>query len=98
MPYIHQDDRPALDGPIEDILNIVADTNVASHRGQLNYIISRIVAGVIHPTGPAEWRYNEIMEVVGTFECAKLEFYRRIAAEKEDKAIRQNGDIPEYEW
>lgn len=98
MPYIKQDLRPALDSSIEDLLNMIADTPTSERLGQLNYIISRLVSSVVHNTGPfTSWKYNEIAQVVGTFECAKLEFYRRIAAEKEDKAVVTNGDIPEYE-
>ena len=34
---------------------------------------------------------------IAVFEAAKLEFYRRIAAPYEDRAIAKNGDIPEYQ-
>lgn len=98
MPYIRQDSRPNLDLGIEDLLITILDAPTSEHKGQLNYVISRLVPGVIHPGGPAAWKYNEIADVIGTFECAKMEFYRRIADPKEDNAIAVNGDIPEYAW
>lgn len=39
---------------------------------------------------------SSIEGLCGPFEGAKLEFYRRVAGPKEDIAIRENGDIPEY--
>lgn len=33
------------------------------------------------------------IEIGGAIECAKLEFYRRVAAPYEDKKIAENGDV-----
>lgn len=98
MPYIHTADRARFDPEIDAIIGRLLEMRDDGRKGALNYIISRIVAGGIHPGGPANWKYNEIADVIGTFECAKLEFYRRIADPKEDNAIATNGDIPEYGW
>ena len=43
------------------------------------------------------WRYKWINRVIGVLECAKLEFYRRVATEKEDNAVASNGEIEVYE-
>jgi hypothetical protein len=37
--------------------------------------------------------YATINEIVGALECAKLEFYRRLAAPYEDTKIIENGDV-----
>lgn len=60
--------------------------------GDVNYIISRIVAGVFLD----EKRYFNLERAIGTFECAKLELYRRLGTFMEDRAIDKNSDIQEY--
>jgi len=37
--------------------------------------------------------YRNINELVGVFECAKLELYRRVASPYEDEKIQSNGDV-----
>lgn len=96
MPYIKQANRDELDNAIEELLTHIAPKTDPSCDGELNYVISRIVAHVLGAASKG-WSYVDIVRVVGTFECAKLEFYRRIAARKEDRAIETNGDIQEYE-
>lgn len=103
MPYVSQEIRTAKIG------NYVQDANLNEHideiiaiarntvpdeklSGLANYIISRITTGVLAPKN-----YSEMADVVKTFECAKLEFVRRVMNPYEDAAIDKNGDIPEYE-
>ena len=38
----------------------------------------------------------KINEAVGALECAKLEFYRRLAGPCEDRKVAENGDLTEY--
>ncbi len=38
-------------------------------------------------------RYATIVEAIGALECAKLELYRRLAADYEDQKCKQNGDV-----
>ena len=96
MPYIKQANRDTLDDHIDDLLGDIALKEYPECDGELNYIISRIVARTLGP-GSGNWSYVDIARAVAVFECAKLEFYRRVAAPKEDKAIETNGDIQEYE-
>jgi hypothetical protein len=52
----------------------------------LKYLKSKIYKG-------GHWDYRRINEVMGALECAKQEFYRRVAVPYEDKKIKENGDV-----
>jgi hypothetical protein len=41
--------------------------------------------------------YSDYNEIIGVLECAKMEFYRRLAAPYEDSKIIVNGDVFEKE-
>ena len=79
MPYITQAQRDLLDaGWLPD------------SPGELNYVITRTLMEYVRHKGI---RYSTINETVGVLECAKLEFYRRVAAGYEDMKIEENGDV-----
>jgi hypothetical protein len=59
--------------------------------GELNYLITTLLDDYIQRKGGV--RYTHINEVVGVLECAKLELYRRVAAEYEDKKCEESGDV-----
>lgn len=61
--------------------------------GQLNYAITDLCLAYLKDKGK---RYATINEIVGALDCAKLEFYRRLAAPYEDVKIAENGDIEGY--
>lgn len=82
MPYIKQRDRVEIDNAINQ-LNI-------HDCGELNYAITTMTQNFLKKKGQ---NYANINEVVGVLECAKLEFYRRIATPYEDKKIAENGDV-----
>lgn len=78
MPYIKQEDR---------------DDHTAlypQHAGELNYAITLLVNDYFKRMGG---RYQQINDIVGALEGAKLEFYRRVAAPYEDEKIEENGDV-----
>jgi hypothetical protein len=79
MPYIHPDDR----------LQILSGRKIES-AGELNYVITNLINDYILYNGK---NYNNLNEVIGVLECAKLELYRRIAAPYEDIKIEANGDV-----
>lgn len=80
MPYIPQKDRiPASKRGYE-----------AQSAGELNYAITRLCDLWLRDFGT---NYHSINTIVGALECAKLEFYRRIAAQHEDAAVLRNGDV-----
>lgn len=81
MPYITQQERGRL---INDTPNTA---------GELNYVFTKIAIQYFEEHGG---RYQQINDVLGAFEGAKLEFSRRIVAPYEDKKIKENGDISGY--
>jgi hypothetical protein len=58
--------------------------------GELNYLITMMCKTWLEQHGT---NYASINEVIGALECAKLEFYRRIAVPYESKKIQENGDV-----
>ena len=98
MPYISQEDRDELeeklDALIKKILNMFVVGN-SYHRGAgtINYVITKILDKTLVHQWDDEVRYHKINTAIGVLECAKLELYRRVAANYEDKAIDINGDV-----
>jgi hypothetical protein len=97
MPYIKPEDRKRYDEKIKELVHEVKKytwsddvDDLISPAGQLNYIITTLLLGVYDEVLP---NYEDINEIIGIFECAKLEFYRRTAAPYEDKKIIENGDV-----
>lgn len=97
MPYIAKEKRGNFDNGISELLHeLRADPDGLD--GNLNYIITTLVAAAIQPQGAKGcWRYRLVARAIAVFECAKLEFYRRVAAVVETNAINNNGDIQEYQ-
>ena len=89
MPYIPQNDRVHLDKYIKELVAII---NTSSKKeGMTNYIITRLIMGGLFPVCYAD--YNG---AIGVLECCKMELYRRKVALYENKAMVDNGDIPEF--
>lgn len=80
MPYVDEKDRIP-----DDKRGYFARTP-----GKLNYAITRLCDLYLQDRGVS---YDRLNEVIGALECAKLEFYRRIAAPYEDVKIEDNGDV-----
>lgn len=81
MPYIKQRDRIELDDEMRDIATA----------GELNYAITQLCIDYIDRHGTIN--YDAINTVVGVLECAKQEFYRRVATPYENRKIEENGDV-----
>lgn len=94
MPYVAEANRAHLDTEIEALLAQLKRVPDNKVDGDLNYTISRLVAGTL---GKAGWRYHLQARAIAVFEAAKLEFYRRVVGPYEDQAIAKNGDIPEFQ-
>ena len=91
MPYISKEDRIPLD-PIVDIATRVLERKpLEDSLGDLNYLLSRIVAGAIGKTS-----YRKIAMATGVLENVKQELYRRLATPYEEEKISENGDIKQY--
>lgn len=82
MPYI-KDYR-------DDLIDLFKKPSDA---GELNFVLTSICDRYLKDEGK---NYGHINEVIGVLECAKLEFYRRIAAPYEDVKIKENGDVYTY--
>jgi len=85
MPYIKMIDRDRVDY-ITDAASNVGILNA----GELNYLITRLCITFMNDNGK---NYQNINNVVGALEGAKMEFYRRYAAPYEDTKIKENGDV-----
>lgn len=83
MPYIKKDDRNRICTAdfYEDEVNTP---------GELNYLITTFLIDYVKKKGLS---YTTINEVVGVLDCAKAEFYRRVAVPYENEKIAENGDV-----
>ena len=88
MPYIDSDDRQHYDGAILLIVTRLSQRNFAI--GDINYVVTKILKGVIKHMGRSYARFNAL---IGVLECIKQEFYRRDVVKYESEKIAKNGDI-----
>lgn len=79
MPYLDQAIRASLD-----------DGRKAQKGGELNYLISKLINDFVAMRGLS---YSVINEAIGALECAKLEAYRKVAGNYEDKKEIENGTV-----
>ena len=87
MPYVK-----------DTVRRLMKNGQPPSSAGELNYAITKLCDNfVLYRSGTIrdmhELRYDNINEVIGVLECAKQEFYRRIAAPLENSKIADNGDV-----
>lgn len=80
MPYITKEERNDIHENAEAPVN----------PGQLNYVLTQVVLEYFHGNGG---RYQQINDILGALEGAKLEFYRRVVAPYEDVKKVDNGDV-----
>jgi hypothetical protein len=90
MPYIDQETRRELDTDINCLIE-----RSPRKKGVVNYIITRIVLGVLRP--PNGWGYETLSNAISVLHDAETELRRRLLDPYEDKAIARNGDVPEIE-
>lgn len=88
MPYIKPENREELFPKIND-LNVALE-NLGGKQGDLNYVISTLIDLYLIKNGV---NYQNINNLIGVLECAKLELYRRVAAPYDDKKVKENGDV-----
>lgn len=86
MPYIKYDRRVALD----ERFYHDADPVPAADPGELNFQITQVCLNYLNYYGI---RYGILNDIIGALECAKQEFYRRMAAPYETKKMEENGDV-----
>lgn len=92
MPYVKQEYRDVIDPAVDRVVNALRELELdypeGSTEGNLNYAISRILS-IVYTNGG----YKAINDAVGVLECAKQEFYRRVAGPLEDFKAIENGDV-----
>lgn len=98
MPYIPNDQTPPASAPRRERIDPTHGRDyryvgAAENVGELNFQITRLCDDFVERTGGTN--YGRINAVIGALECAKLEFYRRIAAPHEDTKRNENGDVYE---
>lgn len=88
MPYIAAPQRPELERKLASLIATVPFLST----GALNYCITRIVQGYLNgkATPPT---YSDFNDAMGVLECVKMELYRRVVVEYEDKKRAENGDV-----
>lgn len=89
MPYITKGLRRFLESTLE---NMVKDLKLVARderAGTLNYVITKLIVKLYGEN----IRYNDIAEITGVLENVKQEYYRRVAAEYENKKCRENDDV-----
>ena len=87
MPYIKPENRKKYDEVLKELVSILKTLPPEEVDGELNYILTKMLKE-IYPL-----RYFHINKAIGVLECAKLEFYRRVAAPYEDIKIKESGDV-----
>lgn len=79
MPYLELGIRASLN-----------DGRKAQKGGELNYQISKLLNDFMAMKGMS---YATVNEAIGAVECAKLEFYARVARPYEELKAKQNGEV-----
>ena len=90
MPYIPAEKRKRYDPLINNLVEALLAEDEQAMLGDLNYFI---YATMLRYLSKRTFRYHRIAALLGTLECCKQEFYRRVAGPYEDKAIERSGDI-----
>ena len=86
MPYITPEARLQADNELQNSgLSFIPD-----NAGELNFIVSTLIANYIREHG---LKYAVVNEMVGALECAKMELNRVIIGPYEDEKIRDNGPV-----
>ena len=87
LPYIKTVNRAKYNAVLRELIEILKALPPEEVDGELNYIFTKLLKEV-YPL-----RYFHINKAIGVLECAKLEYYRRVAAPYEDKKIQESGDV-----
>ena len=85
MPYIEEIDREKFE-KLE--LDRIAES--IENAGQMNYVVTMLIKSYLERKGLC---YQNLNDILGALEGAKLELYRRVAAPYEDEKVESNGDV-----
>lgn len=99
MPYIIDEKRHPLDPVIDHLHSVLVDMETDDDQNNmeenLNYVISRLLMMVYGDRDST--RYSQINDAVGMLECAKLEFYSKVAAPYQDQKEYDNGSVERFQ-
>jgi hypothetical protein len=93
MPYIDEEGRQHFDDGLPYLIHKLEERGWQV--GDINYVFTRIGWAFIRylADGRGTVRYAHLNTIMGVFECAKLEFYKRIGGPLELNAHAKNGDV-----
>ena len=83
MPYINQRDRQYYQLPPELRLSL-------NTPGHLNYVFTQVILAYLTNV-PVN--YQAFNDCIGALEACKLELYRRLVCDYENRKITENGDV-----
>ena len=89
MPYIPKSEKDRVDKGL-----VALHLSEINNAGALNYAVHQVIAKYISQNKDDYQTYNDI---IGVLDCAKMELYRRVISDYEDKKILQNKDVPPYD-
>lgn len=78
MPYIKEEARERM------------RSDTPKNAGELNFVLTIMAQNYWYEN---DKNYQAFNDILGAFEGAKLELYRRMIAPYEDKKIEENGDV-----
>lgn len=84
MPYIKSEEREKYQDLVEKLSDLIESD------GELNYVITLLMHKQIYKRG---LKYQNLNNLIGALECAKLELYRKVIGGYEDQKILINGPI-----
>jgi hypothetical protein len=87
LPYIKTVNRAKYNTVLRNLIEILKALPPEEVDGELNYVFTKLLKEIYPP------RYFHINKAIGVLECAKLEYYRRVAAPYEDTKILESGDV-----
>jgi len=89
MPYIKPERREDIHVNKGKISEIIRMSSIRT-AGELNFAITTLCIDYLDLKGLS---YQNINEIIGVLECAKQEFYRKVAVPYEEEKELENGSI-----
>jgi hypothetical protein len=87
MPYIKQEQRPALDELVQPLIGYLKSLPVDEQDGSLNYAFTKTLKGV-YPM-----KHFHLNRALGVLSAVTQEFYRVLVGPYEDTKIEENGAV-----
>jgi hypothetical protein len=88
MPYIKVEKREPIDKALNHLLAVLKNDPDNVH-GNLNYAFTKLLIKTLGD----DINYKKLQDHIGVLECCKLEMYRILVSEYEDKKCQDNGEV-----